>query len=239
MKIAIASVADDNFQPGFEALIKSLGRYNDISDMDVIRLGAMTKYDDAPAMADKWRTAMSVFECFNMPEYDRVVYLDSDVICCGPTPLLFSDELNDYDVASAPNHSQLRAYEEVPKHIPAKWKELAWAQIRYRRPLHNSGVLVINRSAMDENNPQRLVDILESGECCKIADQGAINELMHRMEYKLYTLPEKYNFLRSYLARFPEYNDDLRLIHYVGNPKPWVGDKDEIGGLDHVWHEEA
>ena len=240
MNIAFAFIVTPEFEEGLRVLKKSI-EYHSPHNYDYIHLDKLDKYADVPIKDEYFRASLSRFELFRESQYkyDRIIYMDADMVCVDDISLLYSEELNDCDIYMAPNHSKLNAHIETPPVIKKRWRRLAWAQQRYGRPIFNAGLMVINKSIFSDKLPDMFIKVLEEGRSYDMADQGAVNEMIYTEDWRLGELSTGFNYLRSYPRRFPDLDVPIKIVHYIGNPKPWQGDKEGWEHLDHLWQIEA
>jgi len=141
-----------------------------------------------------------------------VVFIDSDIICLGNIDYLFSDDLNDCDIAMAKDDG-IRLDQDYEGH-----------------PLVNSGVIVINKPVLSQDTVDDLIEIAAEGKSYDGGDQGVINEWITRYKLKLDILPMEYNMLKRINQHYPkiwqDIADKIKLLHYVG-VKPWQTDPEQ------------
>lgn len=161
---------------------------------------------------------------FDLPElfgsFDRVLYLDSDILICGSLTGLFQLDLRDAWVAGVVDPLAV-----LRGHAAERLGTVSYI---------NSGVLLLNLSAMRADHVQERLWATKLRE--KISfymDQDAINTVMDR---RIRLLPPHYNWMPGNLAR---YRISLRrtaklyglaeadfpiapfILHYANMVKPW------------------
>lgn len=143
------------------------------------------------------------FYAFSDFGYERNIFIDSDVLCLRPAPLLCEDSKSDLLAALDTGFRKTRAYKGHPIEI-------------------NSGVMAINRAIQGPATVAKLIAIAEEEPGrggYNAGDQGIINKWMHREALCVTLLPPDYNLLKS------DYEDEsgldsCRLLHFTGR-KPW------------------
>ncbi len=155
------------------------------------------------------------------PQYDKIIYLDCDLVVLGDISKLYFTELGDNILGAAPeqfvqNTDEFRVYAE---------KALGVDPDKYV----NAGVLLMNLKAFRKNEIEekfiRLItehnfDLLDP-------DQAYLNYLCLG---KIYMLPNGWNKEPMPLACEGETN----IVHYALYKKPWQYDDVMYG--DHFWH---
>lgn len=134
---------------------------------------------------------------WNLINYDSIVYLDSDVL-----PMInFDDIFENYPIES----NQIAASPDS-----------GWPDI------FNSGVFKLKPNKEIFN---KLIDFTkDSNNSFDGADQGLLNEFFNlnwiRLPY-LYNVTPNYRHDYQYLPAFNRFFKDIKILHYIGNVKPW------------------
>ena len=150
-----------------------------------------------------WNNTFDKFNIFDLTEYDKIVYLDSDLFICQNI-----DELFDMDNLSAT--------------IAGKTYYKEWNSI-------NSGLMVVEpKKGIRED----LINLLNSGKFNNhVGDQDVIEKYFDWHNKKL-EISEKYNlfaFLIDYYIKHYDYNRDMiKIVHFIGTKKPWMLNDKEI-----------
>ncbi|MFD0897774.1 glycosyltransferase family 8 protein [Loigolactobacillus binensis] len=155
-----------------------------------------------------------------LPELNRVLYLDCDLICTGNIEPLWQTDLNGKVIAAV----------EDAGYVP----RLAEMQIKAQQPFYfNSGVMLIDLKRWREEKitAQVMNFINQHPEKLKYHDQDALNAILAD---KWYYLHPKYNMQSRLIRREQEHPlppaeilaEEARqnpiLIHYSGRSKPWL-----------------
>lgn len=146
------------------------------------------------------------------PQYDKAIYLDSDIVVPGDISELYNVELNENLLAAAPDHSVVG----VP--ALAEYMEEAIGVDRYY--YINSGVLVMNlKELRNLRFEERFINLLTKYEFdCIAPDQDYINAMCRdRIVY----LPAIWDAMPT---EGHEPLADPKLIHYNLFSKPWCYD---------------
>lgn len=142
------------------------------------------------------------------PEIQRVLYLDSDILCSGDLTDLFELEVPAIAMGNE---------------IAANINPVQQAQIGKRLPTQiycNSGVLVMNYGYFRSHfTPNGIVtELLEMAEELLFPDQDYLN--LKFQGHITYINGFKYNFLPGWVP-LRETLENCRLIHFADRPKPW------------------
>ncbi|GHT45416.1 hypothetical protein FACS189454_04850 [Planctomycetales bacterium] len=149
-----------------------------------------------------------------VPELEKAIYLDSDIICTASLRELWETELGGHYIAGAENFAFLNTMKEYPATIGLS-------------PEHiyiNSGVLVMNLKKIREDNKVKELFENQARLACtgKYAEQDTIN---YTFSGKIQYLPKQFNYHGWREAKDIEKPDRLlvpNVIHYDGPIKPWV-----------------
>lgn len=174
---------------------------------------------------------------YMLPELDKVLYLDSDIIVRGDLSKLFATDLasGGYLIAAAADSGQIYFKHEYVDRVDKYF---------------NSGVMLMNLELMrEENTPAALLEEKRANPQSNLMDQNVFNVVMNgRVRY----LPPIYNFLYMSLCNACQYYSMKQLnalfgtdyasigdiereaviIHYSSKNKPW---KTECTALSDEW----
>lgn len=159
-----------------------------------------------------------------LPQYDKILYLDSDMSILSDVAELYECDLGDYALGAAPD---IPCY---PLEIHAR--ELGGLDCT---KTFNAGVLVIHTRKFEENRVrERCLELLEQDYQRKVrrlyfADQDALNIVLYE---NYYILDKKWNYQPQYLWRVQEVFEEFRqeyvadqenvaVMHFAGTRKPW------------------
>lgn len=164
-------------------------------------------------------------ESFNLPHYDKVVYLDSDMYCAG--------DIKDLFLSTAPLQACLDgfSYEERIAPVVAKaGLSLPTSQERYGKQFENSynaGVIAITPARLVNFDFQTLLSMLDhdawrSYGASIFTDQMVINRYF---EGAFSALSSEYNYM-IFLGDYLHFVDGVswqqaKIIHFAGKIKPW------------------
>lgn len=156
------------------------------------------------------------------PQYDKGIYIDSDVILLGDLAELYDTELGDNYLGACPDLSVV----EVPP--LAAYMENAVGVDRHQ--YINSGVLLMNLKKLREAElHSHFLSLLQTYELdCIAPDQDYLNALCCG---KILYLPEIWDAMPN--ESKPPLRD-AKLIHYNLFSKPWC--YDGIQYAEHFWH---
>ena len=160
-----------------------------------------------------------------MKEYDKVIYLDGDIVVKRDLSALFEENLDD-------------CYAGVVRDVPQVLYERQIFGVEYGRDYFNSGMMLLNIKMMREDNLTEVLIKTKQNLDSRLMDQDVFNEVF---KGKMKQLPIKYNTLyvnlyrsrgRYKISRINElYNTkysnlesirrDSAIIHYCSKDKPW------------------
>ncbi len=155
------------------------------------------------------------------PQYDKGIYIDSDVVLTGDIAELYDIELGENYIAACPDHSVV----DVPE--LAHYMEDAVGVDRYH--YINSGVLLMDLKTLREKNLQgHFLELLNTYHFdCIAPDQDYINAICCD---RILFLDEKWDAMPT-PGKPPV--DDVKLIHYNLFSKPWCYDEIQYG--EYFW----
>lgn len=146
------------------------------------------------------------------PQYDKGLYLDSDIVIPGDISELYHTELGDNLLGACPDHS----IEDVPELIKHMEQGLGISRYEY----FNSGILVMNMKRLREvNYSSEFLRLLTTYHFDTIApDQDYANAMCHG---KVTYLDRRWDAMP---VEGKEPIPDPKLIHYNLFDKPWCYD---------------
>jgi len=251
MKSCLVTISDAQFSVATEVLLYSFHKYNPGFDGDVIvicdelpeadrqRLRAVSPVrfeapdavlrqavdrlkSEVPRLSDIYRRLFSL-EIFRLTEYDRVVYLDSDIYCARDISALFSSR---EPLLACPDGF---TYSDWIQEKLGKVGERE-RSVRYGRTFSqsfNAGVLSIGSPVLGTASYEALLDWLRPERWHSIAGDKFSDQLLMNVHFdSVFTpLDACYNymvFLEGYQKSWEDVSSlDARLIHFAGSLKPW------------------
>lgn len=185
-------------------------------------------------------------EIFNLRDFERVLYLDSDVVCTGDARGVFDTEgalVCSHDQAYFWNLSRNRETYETEA------SELAAPDTVFARTF-NTGVMRLTPARLDDSTFADLLTRIATRDWGAIRTGHSVSVVLNDHFGGIWTsMSERYNYLISkgmldyQRRRVPA--ADAVLLHFVGRPKPWeAGSRDTIVNDDHrfalnAWDDEA
>ena len=135
-----------------------------------------------------------------LPNTDRVIYLDCDIVVNKSLEELFNSELNGCPIGGVSDINK-RMVKKNPGYV-------------------NAGMLVMDLKTIREKNiePQFLEWTKEHIDTIKMGDQEIINEVL-KGNIKL--LDERWNVQSSNFVNRSSYTHEPYIIHFVSKRKPW------------------
>ncbi|MBA7522255.1 hypothetical protein ES705_14373 [subsurface metagenome] len=160
-----------------------------------------------------------ILEIFKFSHFDRVVYIDSDILCKRDiSPLFFREE----DFIACKDVIKPNYYRNVNDFSIKKYESSYQNNLR----TFNSGVLSISNKFLSEEIYKELVSYLIPRTWQGIKDHYGDEIILNRYFIKQTQLiSNEYNY-RIHLEKHYVQNENLffkdaRLIHYTGINKPW------------------
>lgn len=221
-KTALVTLIDNDFVIGFVGFIKSFLYFNKWFGLDIVVLDAGVSSEnkhymrsfypkiiferiDKKAYSDvrmdktdpKLRKTYYTLDAFRLIQYERVVFMDMDIIIQGDIKELFECK---YDFAACKSYN---------------------AKLDLMNETINSGVFVINSKYLDVGVYRDLIKIARRG--FSMPDQKTINIYF---KDKMKFLPKKYNVEKRMLhtEKHKDVLEDAVCLHYVAT-KPWQPNK--------------
>ena len=160
-----------------------------------------------------WKYTFDKLNIFTLTEYEKIVYLDTDLLITENIDELFNKP-----------------------HFTAGTNE---PFIEDECSVFNSGVMVIEPNLEDYNNLIKITKLFDENNINKIGDQDVLNFYFKRANI----LPKEYNVMRhidggqlkkyydvllgKYIDKYPmeiynTYTEKPKIIHYISYPKPFV-----------------
>ena len=153
-----------------------------------------------------------------LPNLDKVIYLDCDLVVCKDLKSLWETDVNDVAVTMAPD----LLYQD----------KATLSRLGINNNYLNSGVIVMNLDYWRKHDVQnRLLSyIIDKGKELIYNDQDALNVIL---DDELRQLPVKYNVTPHYFLKNPdnypkEMHEEIRdarinpiIFHFLGKIKPW------------------
>lgn len=152
------------------------------------------------------------FSIFNLNQYDRIIFLDSDMIC-----LSNIDELLDLNISFG------AVYHPYPDGLQSN--NLTPYSTLYKgfnfEKSFNAGLMIIDKKYLNDNTINNLISISKQSEW--LGNQGPLNVYFNN---KVTLLPDNYFLSTPFLK-----NKDLsniKFLHFGGDKKPWLTNSMDI-----------
>lgn len=237
MRIALATMMDDNFLIGFKAFIKSFLYHNPWFDYEFLILDVGLSENSKAEIKEYYKNVLFrkidydkyrevnfertnkklqktyyTLDVFNQCDFDRIVFIDMDTVVLADISFLF----------------------ECPAGLAAV-QAYDFKQDKMRQSI-NSGVFVVNREYINGDTYRRLIRIARRGYA--MPDQKVINKFFND---KIDFLPKAYN-VEKRMLHTQDFKDDLidiKILHFVAS-KPWETDKPNeleasYGKFEKIW----
>jgi lipopolysaccharide biosynthesis glycosyltransferase len=185
-------------------------------------------------------------EIFRLREFERVLYLDSDVVCTGDARALF-----DMDGALLCSPDQAHFWHlarDRATYVP-QIRTLAAPETMFAMTF-NTGVMRLAPALLDESTFADLLDRIATRDWGAIRTGHSVSVVLNDHFSGAWTeVSERYNYLIStgmlrYRRRRVPVADAV-FLHFIGQPKPWEAtSRDRIVNADHqlalhAWDDEA
>jgi len=164
-------------------------------------------------------------EAFNQPDYERVVYLDSDMHCAGDVKALFA--------TSAPLLACLDGFsyeERIAPMVAQAGFHLPTCAKRYGQSFTNSfnaGVISCNPSQLPQNHFSDLIEMLDYDAWLSYGDSIFTDQMVINRYFadQFEIISSDYNYM-VFLGSYLQYVDQLlpqqaKIVHFAGKIKPW------------------
>lgn len=135
-----------------------------------------------------------------LPNVDRIIYLDCDVVVCSTLIDLFNTDLGE-NVFAGVLDIDLKQ-KNNPNYV-------------------NAGVLLMDLNKVRQHNIEETFYnyTKDNFDNIKLADQGIINDVL---KDKILTVDEKYNVQSECFIRRSSFTKNPKIIHFIGDKKPWT-----------------
>lgn len=163
-----------------------------------------------------------------LPQYDKVLYLDSDIVIMGDVAELYNTNIGNHVVGAAPDGAELNQtlieyFERVGLDVSPN-------------EYFNAGILLINTALFKKMRIRdKCFEMLQGETKFIYLDQDALNKFCNgnvhyfdvRWNYSWFFflyLSSPYNLMHP---------DELRIVHFVGEEKPWYNP--ELMNAEYFW----
>lgn len=179
------------------------------------------------------RKRFLALEAFDLVEYERVVYLDSDLLCRGEASALFQCDI---PLGFAPDQTYFREeVRDAKTFVPLPAGDAVTGSVLDGS--FNCGVMTWSPRLLGRETYARLLEQITPALWTNVRT-GHTNSVLLNLHFagKWTVLPERYNHLVSNTsARYTRKRSSIEeavLIHFLGNPKPWQIEPADIQKLD-------
>jgi len=224
---AFFTALNDDFMPAMRALLNSLLTNNPWFDLDYLILSDGNLSEDSVSELYKIYNKIKIihakkedysycrnttevwnynlyyrFDVFELEDlnYDKIVMLDSDMMI-----------LDDITELLKYNHD-FAACKKYPDILP----ELSYLEKNF----FNCGLMMLSKKLINKTHKHNLIDLAKKRNWS--SDQPLFNLYFHD---KVIFLPEKYNMVTSAVTN--KNLNDICILHFHGNKKPWMDSKPE------------
>lgn len=163
-------------------------------------------------------------------QYDKVLYLDSDMTVIKDISELYNIDIDNYYAGVVEGKiikEFIRKNQKVDTYPQYNWKQYLSIKLNKKDLRYfNSGMLLLNLKKLREDGiQQKIFEFLKKESPLEFPDQDVLNAFF---DEKAKYLPEKYNTFHAALTK------ETVIIHFVGKEKPWNYYKSNES-FEHFW----
>lgn len=163
-------------------------------------------------------------------EYEKVIYLDGDMVALADVAQLLSIDMNGCYLAAVPDPGGIGEFYDPDNTSHAK----DWARVLQQKPpetYFNAGLLVLNLLELRRDYPSETLLNIAAQHKWRYHDQDVLNFICSEGKAKLLdlawnVLPNQgsHRFLPEWLQLQQQKAEAApRIVHYAGSQKPWNG----------------
>lgn len=166
----------------------------------------------------KWTEAFVKLECWMLP-HERVCWIDSDTIQLQNCDELMDVPLESRGIACAVDH-------EI---FPRSTDRVVFKMLQ-------SGLFVLSPSVQMYKELRGNLGVVRSADG---GDQGFLTSFYAKLDFRpVVFLSSAYNYMKRGLLRHDEFDlRRIKVLHFVGHPKPWKGGERGYETLQRIWEE--
>jgi hypothetical protein len=235
MRTAIVTLATLDYFEGAKKLFESLKREKSARDVDLILFSndpeALVFFGNLfnqvvsfPFIPNEIKSSVTVprfkvtlYKMFALrfledSDYDRLIFLDSDLMIQSSIDFLLKEELNEFQFLAARDLACMSYFGDSIDKIgldPAK--------------IFNTGCFILNRSILDILSYDKLIaEVSNSENSYDGSDQGYFNYVVQKFKISLGELPIHFNYPLD--INYPLVVRPPAFVHFTGE-KPWLSSK--------------
>lgn len=150
------------------------------------------------------------FIIFKLTEYDKIIYLDTD--------LLIKENIDNLFTYDTIDNKIYMTYDVGQTNIEINGE--TYKDLIFRKNEYNSGVIVFKPSINIYNKCYKNLNIFENNKNELFTDQTILNLLNTNNEINVKYLHFKYNYI-AVLSNIKIIEDLPTIVHFILRPKPW------------------
>lgn len=231
MKIAFVTLSTGDYIQGTEVLFYSilkhcggifLGDFIYLTDESqttpyLTKIGAKNifindMYKDIQTRQDLFKEVSKKYAVFLLNGYDRIIMLDSDILCINEPTELFQDKLNEFSFWAGKDYACNKYYKQG----------LSLLHLDPNK-IFNTGTMVINKEWLNEETHNKIRQFSIDNISYDGGDQGYINSYVQKMHIPIGYLDVKYN--QALDPYFPVSGCPVFVHFSGGDGNPWRKDR--------------
>jgi lipopolysaccharide biosynthesis glycosyltransferase len=180
------------------------------------------------------------FELFSFSYYDRVICIDSDCLCVGDISYLFSEELNEFDLASVEDHIVSKTWCSDFSALQAQGMDTTYFAQRMREGKIDiqPALIVANKSVVNEGWYNKLIKYANATPFTYSIDQGILNNFIYQENLKIKLLPIEWDYQDLYEIHIPSMPVPSNpIIVHCQQSKPFKNDRNSIDPRLQKWYD--
>ena len=221
----IHSTVTQQHQDIMKAMVKDMENISELNFVDISKVATNDVLDKCLYKTNSWsyislETFYRLFIPILFPQYDKVLYLDSDTIVCDDLTELYNTDIKNFYVGAVSEPKYFFKSVIVLNNKRMEMKDYLEKKLNITNESYfNAGVLLLNLDEMRRYNIQeKALNFLFTKYPFMFQDQCVLNSVVTG---KVKFLDKKYNVYYKQLLL----NATVTIIHFTGSIKPWNNNK--------------
>lgn len=263
MKICVTTTFDRAYALAGTTLFRSIRNHTDCTGIDfkvitadpevVKQFGAENCHFVSDEIKDRYKNVAYIpelpreryhhswyrYELFSFTGYDRVICIDSDCLCLSDMSLLFSEELNQFDLISVEDHIVSKVF----RHNIADYTRMGLnlnslvARIAEGKIDIQPALIVGNKRVVNEEWYRSLLHYANTTPFTYSIDEGILNDFIYLSGLKIKLLPLSYDYQDLYEAACGLAVPLNPVIVHCEESKPFKRDRAALNPNLHKWYD--